>query len=278
METHTLQDKPSSKPYRLGVALSGGGARGFAHAGALKAIEEAGLKPDIVAGVSAGAVIAVMYGAGVPTDRMVEIFSQATFKDFTELKFRGGGLFRINKFANFILKHIQPAKTLADLRLPVHIGVTNFDTGKPEVFTEGEIGPRMMASCSIPIIFQPVKINGTNYVDGGVVKNMPSWAIRDYCDVLIGVNVSPLDMSPSSNKIIDVALRTFSMIQKANMREDIAACDVAIELREISQYKTFNLKQIQKVYNAGYLNARHALKEAGLWRTDKSSNQNSNNI
>lgn len=266
MEKEAPRNTTSNKPYRLGVALSGGGARGFAHAGALKAIEEAGLKPDIIAGVSAGSVIAVLYGAGVPTDKMVEIFSQATFKDFTELKFRGGGLFKINKFASFILKHIQPAKTLADLRVPVYIGVTNFDTGKPEVFTDGEIAPRMMASCSIPIIFQPVKINGTNYVDGGVVKNMPAWAIRDLCDTLIGVNVSPLDMSPSSNKLMDVALRTFSMIQKANMREDIAACDVAIELREISQYKTFDLKRIQKVYNAGYLNARHVLKEAGLWQ------------
>ncbi|MDE7396754.1 MAG: patatin-like phospholipase family protein, partial [Muribaculum sp.] len=89
---------PSERPYRLGVALSGGGARGFAHAGALKAIEEAGLKPDVIAGVSAGSVVAVLYAAGVSPDNILRLFSERGFSDFATIKPGAGGLFRADKF------------------------------------------------------------------------------------------------------------------------------------------------------------------------------------
>lgn len=268
MDSSPEVKESSSKPYRLGIALSGGGARGFAHAGALKAFEEAGHRPEIIAGVSAGAVIAVMYAAGVQPEKMVEIFSHGSFRDFTELKLRGGGLFKIKKFTDHILKHIEPYSHLEDLPLRTFIGVTNFDTGQPEVFSSGEIGPRMTASCSIPIIFQPVRIEGTNYVDGGVVKNLPAWTIRDLCDTLVGINVSPMNKRPATGSMLDVATRTFAMMSKSNMREDLRMCDHLIELNEISAYRTFNLKEINKVFMAGYLNARHALKSAGLWNSE----------
>ena len=93
-------------PYRLGVAFSGGGARGFAHVGALLAIEEAGLKPDAVAGVSAGSVIAVLYAAGVRPLKIADIFARTGFRDFAELSMGKGGIFSINKFMNFILAAI----------------------------------------------------------------------------------------------------------------------------------------------------------------------------
>lgn len=264
MESTKEETKPA---YRLGIALSGGGARGFAHAGALKAIEEAGLKPDIIAGVSAGAVVAVMYSAGIPTEKMLEVFKSSKFNDFTELSLRGGGgLFKIDKFRNFILKHISPIKKLEDLKIPTYIGVTNFDTGLHEEFHEGDIGPVVQASCSIPIIFKPVKINGANYVDGGVVRNLPAWAIREKCETLIGINVSPLTTSASKRPgYLETAQRTFALMGKANVLDDLKVCDHLIEMREISKYKVFNLKEIDKVFLSGYVNARHVLRQAGLW-------------
>ena len=83
----------SPKPYRIGVALSGGGAKGFAHVGALKALEENGIRPDAVAGVSAGAIVAALYAAGVPLDKMMKLFTDAKFRNFCEFTVKGGGFF-----------------------------------------------------------------------------------------------------------------------------------------------------------------------------------------
>ncbi len=254
------------KPYRLGLALSGGGARGFAHAGAIMAIEEAGLKPDVIAGVSAGSVIAVLYAAGVHPLRMAELFASMGFRDFAELSFGDGGMFRIDKFKEFILRALSPYKNLEDLPVPTYLGVTDFDNGVPVAFSKGEIGPRMIASCSIPIVFKPVEIDGVKYVDGGVLRNHPAWILRDKCDMLIGVNVSPLKSKPRYKSIFDVALRTYNLMAKANQAQDMGLCDISVQTPEIADVAVFDLKNIKKVFLSGYIQTRNALIEAGLWK------------
>lgn len=257
------------RPYKVGVAFSGGGARGFAHIGALIALEEAGLKPDVVAGVSAGSVIAVLYGAGLKPLQIAEVFARAGVRDFTELNFGGGGLISIVKFMDFIMAAIAPKKNIEELVIPTYIGVSDLDNACPHAFHSGAIGPRMMASCSIPIVFPPVEIDGVHYVDGGVLRNHPAWIIRDKCDLLIGVNVSP--MPPKKNKyrsIIGVALRTYNLMAKANQADDMALCDVSVSTPEIAKHAVFDLKNIKDLVVSGYKNTRKALIEAGLWNTD----------
>ncbi len=263
--------KSSESPakYKLGVALSGGGARGFAHAGALMAIEEAGLKPDVIAGVSAGSVIAVMYAAGVKPLRMADIFARTGFRDFAELSLGKGGFFRIDRFRDFILRAIGDKRRLEDLDIPTYLGVTDLDNGKPVAFCTGEIGPRMEASCSIPIVFKPVNIDGVNYVDGGVLRNHPAWILRDKCETLIGVNVSPLRQSKEIKSVLEVAFRTYNLMAKANQSTDMDLCDVSIQTPEIANYAVFDLKNIKKVFVNGYVNTRKALMEAGLWNPVK---------
>ncbi len=252
------------KPYKLGIALSGGGARGFAHAGALKAIEEAGLKPDIIAGVSAGSVVSVLYAAGVKPDDILKIFSDLKVRDLCEFSAHTGGLFKINRFKKLILKNIGGYTNLEDLNIPTYIGVTDFDHGCPAEFHSGEIGDRMIASCSIPIVFYPVKIDGVKYVDGGVLRNMPSWIIRDKCERLIGINCSPLTPegpAKGSMSVFNIALRTYNLMAKANQAEDMALCDLAVTTPDISHYKVFNLKEINKVFISGYAATKRALKD-----------------
>lgn len=256
------------KKYGLGVALSGGGARGFAHAGALKAIEEAGLKPDIIAGVSAGSIIAVLYAAGVRPDDMTKVFSGAGFGKLTEFSIGGGGgLFKIDKFKKLLLKTIAPRKNFEDLDIPVVVGATDLDHGESVYFDNGPIGDRVMASCSIPILFKPVKIDGVNYVDGGVLRNLPAGVLRAKCERLIGLNVSPMHPFKNPKSVINVALRTYNLMAKHNQEADEALCDISVSMREISQYQVFNLKQISKVFTSGYLSTRKALREAGWWQT-----------
>lgn len=260
------------RPYKLGVALSGGGARGFAHAGALMAIEEAGLKPDIVAGVSAGSVVAILYAAGIKPIEIPQLFNNAGMSDFTTLSLGQGGILSAEKFKKFIMRAIGDYTRLEDLPMPVYIGVTDFDRGVATEFHRGPIGDVMLASCSIPIVFRPVNIDGVNYVDGGVLRNHPAWIIRDKCDTLIGVNVSPLNQRANPSSLLDVAMRTYNLMAKANQNADMNLCDISVSTPEIAHYKVFNLKNINSVFTSGYIHARKALREAGLWNPDKSTN------
>ncbi|MDE5607896.1 MAG: patatin-like phospholipase family protein [Muribaculaceae bacterium] len=254
----------SNKPYRIGVALSGGGARGFAHAGALKALEEAGLRPDVIAGVSAGSVVAVMYSAGVRPDDMIRVFSEGKFGDFARLSVRGGDLFRINRFKQHVLKQLNGIERLEDLKIPTYIGVTDIDNGCAVEFHEGPIGDIMQASCSMPIIFHPVEMNGVKYVDGGVLHNLPSWILRDKCDFLIGLNCSPMKTERPGNSLIDIAMRTYVLMSKGQQAEDIKLCDLQVEMSELAHYKVFNLKKINTVFLDGYIQMRSALKKIDI--------------
>lgn len=256
------------RPYRLGVALSGGGARGFAHAGALMAIEEAGLKPDIVAGVSAGSVVAVLYAAGIKPADIPAVFTSDKFSSYTSLNLRGGALLNPKRFRDIVVKAIRPATRLEELALPVYLGVTDFDNVQAVEFHTGEIGPRMMASCSIPIVFPPVEIDGVSYVDGGLLRNHPAWIIRDKCDYLIGINCSPVPatMKRASKSLLQVAMRTYHVLLRSNQFRDMALCDLSIETPEIARYSEFDLTNIQAVVRSGYIHTRRALRDAGLWK------------
>ena len=261
--------------YNLGVALSGGGARGFAHVGALQAIEEAGLKPDVIAGVSAGSVVAVLYAAGIPLDEMPKLFDKKNFNDFVTMRMGNGGLMRIDKFKKFIMQAIAKAgdfRNIEDLPLATFIGATDIDNGHAVAFDRGPIGDCMIASCSIPIIFKPVKIDGVSYVDGGVLRNHPAWIIRDKCKRLIGINVSPMRLSGNTSSIIDVAMRTYNLMAKANQNADMDLCDISVTTPEIAHYKVFNLKNINSVFISGYIHARKSLREAGMWNPERSTN------
>ena len=122
----------------------------------------------------------------------------------------------------------------------------------------------MIASCSIPIIFPPVKIDGVHYVDGGVLRNLPAWALRDKCERLIGINVSPLGKKDSYNSIIDVALRTYNLMAKANQSEDMTLCDLSIQTPDIAKNAVFDLRRIKDLVLSGYRSTKQALKDAGL--------------
>ena len=256
---------PSKRP-RLGIAFSGGGARGFAHAGALAAIEEAGFTPDILAGVSAGSVVATLYSSGITPRKFLEIFSEQSFTKFVDFRPHGGGFFSMAPFKKFIAKNLGKYKNLEDLPIPVYLGVTDFTNGVATEFHEGPIAERVIASCSIPITFPPVTINGIEYVDGGVLRNHPAWIIRDKCDYLIGINVSPLASMKKSDSFWSVAMRTYNLMAKANQRKDMALCDLNIAPVEIAHYGPFDLRYINNVYMSGYVNARKALRDAGLWQ------------
>ena len=248
LEKVGLRTKP-----RLGMAFAGGGAKGFSHIGVLQAFEQFDLKPQIVSGVSAGSIAGALYASGLSPAEMIECFAEASkFGDFSQWSVPKEGFFRLNKFAR-LLESWLPVKYLEETKIPLVICATNLEKGTSVGWCKGEIVPRVRASCSIPIIFKPVKINEYHYVDGGVLRNLPAWAIRDYCKVLVGSNCSPLDRTYSyKQNILDVAMRTYTLMSKANVLQDINLCDYVVQPQKIVGTKTFDISSMRKNIGYGY--------------------------
>lgn len=253
----------NKKPYKVGVALSGGGARGFAHAGALKALREMGIEPDIIAGVSAGSVAAALFAGGLNPEAIPGVFAERKFSDLCEVSVPRDGFFTMEGFKKLLADNI-PYENLEQLPIPTVICATDMDNSRPKAFTEGRIADCVAASCSIPIIFKPQKVNGVRYIDGGVLHNLPAWAIRDKCKYLIGLNCSPVPKRRYKNSLLEIAQASYNLAVKSNTWQDMDICDLAIDMPQIADYKVFNLKEINKVFRQGYNITKKALLEHGF--------------
>ncbi|MDR0866797.1 MAG: patatin-like phospholipase family protein [Candidatus Symbiothrix sp.] len=246
------------KKYKLGLALSGGGARGFAHPGALKAIEDSGLKPEIIVGTSAGALAGVLYADGYTPEEIVDLFVGKDFREFAEIQIPKIAIFGMAGFRKFLKKNLH-SKNFEDLPVPLKVVTTNLDEGKSVVFEKGPLIEPIMASCSIPIIFNPIVINGISYVDGGLFKNFPVSVIRGECEKVIGVNVSPLVPKKYNQSIMQIAERSYHYMSKNNTLLDRQLCDVLIEMEDLIYFKTFDLVSAGKIFKIGYDHAQTAL-------------------
>lgn len=252
-----------AKDNSVGIAFGGGGARGFSHVGVLQAFECFGVRPTVMSGVSAGSIAMTLYAAGLTPREIIDCFVNAgKFGDFTEWSIPKSGFMKIEKFGK-LLESWLPVKNLEELRIPSVVCATDFDKGKSVGWTKGEIVPRVLASCSIPVVFQPVRINGVTYVDGGVLRNLPAWAIRDYCQTLYGSNCSPMRKMPKAKQnLLDIAMRSFHLMMKANTPQDLRLCDYVIENPELVNVGTFQLSGLAKAVDAGYDAACRVLEKA----------------
>lgn len=241
------------KETTIGVALSGGGAKGFSHIGVLMALDRCGIKPDIMSGVSAGSIASVLYSAGLKPADIIRCFTEASkFGEFAEWAIPKEGFLKLDRFGR-LLDEWLPVKRLEELKIPTIVCATDLDHGKSVGWSKGEIVPRVLASCSIPIVFNPYKINNINYVDGGVLRNLPAWAIRGYCKTLYGVNCSPLRHTFTGKKsLLDIAFRSYHLMLKANIAQDLRLCDHVIQINDLTQVSTFELSSLNKGVMAGY--------------------------
>ncbi len=239
------------KPYKIGLALSGGGAKGFAHLGVFKLLEESGLKPDIISGTSAGSLMGVLFADGYSADEIKNMFIGREFSEFAQLQIPKSGLFNYDRFQEFLKRHLR-SKRIEDLPIPTVIVATDLDRGCRHEFRSGPIVEAVTASCCMPIVFSPVLINGVHYVDGGLFRNFPVSTIRDECEYVIGVNVSPLIPQRYKQTLLHIAERTYHYVFKANAIEDRELCDILIEAKEVALYKTFDLENINQISEIGY--------------------------
>lgn len=241
------------KSYTTGLAMSGGGTRGFLHIGVLMAFERFGKRPDVLSGVSAGSIAAVLYGAGLSPIEMIDCFAEHDrLGNFADWSLPKTGFMKLDKFRK-LLESWLPVKNLEEMKIPTVVCATDYDNGRSVGWSKGEIVPRVIASCSIPIVFHPVRINGVHYVDGGVLRNLPAWAIRDHCKTLYGSNCSPLNRNfRYKAQLLDIALRSYQLMSKANMLQDLNLCDYVIQAQEAAVHKVFDMTAIRKLVSCGY--------------------------
>jgi NTE family protein len=247
------------KPYKIGLALSGGGIKGLCHAGVLKALEEQGIKPDIISGVSAGALVGALYSDGYTPDEILVLFDEIRFRNMTKLNIPAGGFFQTDIFKTFLSKKLH-AKTFEELPIPLRVVATDLDKGRSVTFSSGDLIDPIVASCSLPVLFSPKKINGVNFVDGGVLKNFPVSTIRNECDKIIGINASPMVADGYKLNILNVASRSYHFMFKANILHDKELCDLLIEPIDMGNYDTFDIDKGREIFELGYRTTIQILK------------------
>ena len=246
--------------YPIGYALSGGFIKGFAHLGAMQALNEEDIHPDIISGVSAGALAGAFYADGTEPYDALHSFSGYKFSDLTRWTIPKNGFFDLAEFIDFIQSHIK-AKNIEDLNIPLIVTATNLDMGVLAHFKSGSLAERVAASCCLPIMFSPVQIDGVNYVDGGVFMNFPTSTIRPLCKKVIGVNVSPLIAKEYKSNILNIALRSFNFMFKANSFPQRRLCDVLIEPYDLDEYGNTELEKAEEIFMVGYKCAKEKIKE-----------------
>ena len=214
---------------RIGVALGGGFARGIAHIGVLRVLEQHNIPIDFIAGTSVGALIASTYASGTFLDEMERQGTGTRFRDFGRWTISRMGMASNERLEHF-LHRFTPARDFSEMKIPLCIVATDLITGQPVYFTEGEIGLALRASCAYPGLFLPVEYRGRILVDGFVTEAVPALAARKLgADVVISVHLEPGLLDTRPRNTIEVISRAFSIMQIAAIQPWSAATDVLIE-------------------------------------------------
>ncbi len=257
-----FKKKDTKERYGTGLVLSGGGTRGFAHLGVLKALQEHDIHPDIISGVSAGAIVGVLYADGKPPEEILEILTSNKLLSFIEFTIPQTGLIKMSGFEKTLNKHLK-AKNFEDLNIPLKVFAVNINTAEYVCFEKGTLSDAVKASASIPIVFPPVKIGEHYYSDGGTINNFPVEPLVDRCDRIIGVSVNPLGEKYNLDNLKKIAERTFQLAIRSHTMERKKMCDIYIEPEGLDDFGLMNLSGSNKIFELGYEATLRALKEKG---------------
>ncbi|MET3139654.1 NTE family protein [Undibacterium sp. GrIS 1.2] len=220
------------KTIRIGLALGGGAARGFAHIGVIKALESQGIVPDIIVGTSAGSVVGAMYAAGnngFALQKMALDMDEATISDWSLPLFaKSSGVLKGDALQNYVNKMVVQVP-IERLKKPFGAVATDLHTGLPILFQRGNTGLAVRASSAVPGVFQPVRINDRLYVDGGLVSPVPVRFAREMgADFVIAVNISSQPDAQSASSSLDVLLQTFTIMGQSLNQFELKNADVVI--------------------------------------------------
>jgi NTE family protein len=250
----------AGKKYNIGFVLSGGGARGFAHLGFIQALNEAGIIPDVISGTSAGAIIGALYADGYRPKDILKFLNTGSRLNLMRPVLPREGLLQINGIRK-ILKTNLRATTFNELRIPLFVAATDLNNGKATYFSEGELIEPIIASASIPVLFQPVIIDNISFVDGGVLDNLPIHPIENKCKVVLGSFVNPIGYEKKISGLINIAERTFMLSMTKEISEKAKKFDLFVAPLELRNYKILDPEKAGDLFSVGYNATRAKLKE-----------------
>lgn len=233
--SHIAEQPAVQRHIKIGLALGGGAARGFAHIGVIKALESQGIVPDIVVGTSAGSLVGALYAAGnngFALNKLALDMDEAAISDWSVPFFASSsGVLKGEALENYVNKILNNTP-IEKLKIPFGVVATDIHTGVPILFQRGNTGLAVRASSAVPGIFQPVKIGGRTYVDGGLVSPVPVRFARDMgADFVIAVNISAQPDAQQASSSLDVLLQTFAIMGQSINRQELKEADVVIQPR-----------------------------------------------
>ena len=223
-----VMPKPPPKPPRIGLALGGGAARGFAHIGVIQVLEENGIRPDLVVGTSAGSLVAALYASGKTGPEMALLAQNMDEGAITDWSFPGRGLIRGEALAKYVREQTG-GRPIEQMKLPLGIVATDLDSGAPILFRRGDTGMAVRASSAVPAVFQPVRIGSREYVDGGLVSPVPVRFAREMgAQMVIAVDItSPPDGNATSDPF-KLLMQTFTIMGKSINHFELRDADTVL--------------------------------------------------
>ncbi len=254
------------KIYNTGLVLSGGGARGFAHLGVLEALNEGGIFPDVISGASAGAIIGVLYSDGYSPREILKLMNATTLLHYMRPTVPRSGLLQISGITKILEANLK-ARTFNELKIPLFVSATDLNNAVPVYFSEGELLERVIASASIPVLFNPVVINNIHYVDGGVLDNLPLRPIEGKCRFTIGSFVNPVGREEMISGLMQIAERTFMVSMSKEIGDKSKKFDLFIAPPELCKYKILDPEKSAELFEIGYKATKSKLKDSEVRRT-----------
>jgi NTE family protein len=232
-EPAVVTPPPAPKKLRIGLALGGGAARGFAHIGVIKALEAQGIYPEIVVGTSAGSVVGALYAAGndgFALQKTAMEMDEASISDWALPLFsKSSGVLKGEALQTYVNKAVKNAP-MEKLKLRFGAVATDLNSGKPILFQRGNTGQAVRASSSVPSVFQPVVIAGHSYVDGGLVAPVPVRFAREMgADFIIAVNISTQADVQAAVSSVEVLLQTFAIMGQRLNHYELKDADIVIQ-------------------------------------------------
>jgi NTE family protein len=220
----------AKRPPKIGLALGGGAARGFAHVGVIQVLEEAGLRPDLVVGTSAGSLVAALYASGrtgAQLQTVAQDMEEAAFTDWT-LPIFSRGMLRGEALARYVNAHVG-GKLIEQMPLALGIVATDLNSGHGMLFQRGDTGTAVRASSAVPAVFLPVKIGTHEYVDGGLVSPVPvRYARQMGAELVVAVDISSSPEGNLAGDTLQILLQTFAIMGKSINGYELREADVVV--------------------------------------------------
>jgi len=241
---------------KIGYVLSGGGARGFAHLGIIKLLEEQGLKPYAISGTSAGSIVGALYASGKGPEEIISLFKNNNLLGWSNLAWKKYGFFSMDVLRKLLNEAIEK-DDFGALKIQLFVTATDLVAGNSVLFSKGKLIDAVIASSTVPVVFEPVIFDNKMLVDGSILNDFPVEPLSDICDIIIGSYVNKIEKGIGDHsmfKAIDILDRCFHLAIANTAYSKADQCDLFIEV-PLHDFDMYDIKKADQIFEIGYRTA-----------------------